>query len=368
MPNHEKLARKIYVASSWRNGKQPAIVRALRNAGHEVYDFRHPAPGNDGFHWSAVDPAWQSWNAETFRAGLQHPVAVEGFLLDWRAMLWADACVLVMPCGRSAHLELGYFVGAGKTALILLEDGEPELMYKMAHICTSMEEVHRELGAGQEAGEVVPPASAGVTLQSPLSAAPADPSIITDTVPRAALENVHVAMDGEYAAIVAHDPNGVMYMLAQVEVGGDQDGASCDSSAGERLPLREQAGAAPAAPIASAEEIVAKLRSYDYSYESGQWQGGPDVSDEDAAELLTAWADARYAQAREAARLSDTLSGELGLTQRLLGASDEQAREAWRLATDLDGFPTASGNKQLKNLIRHLLQIVNTPTKENPTP
>jgi len=46
--------------------------------------------------------------------------------------MWADACVLVMPCGRSAHLEAGYFVGANKRLVILIDDGEPELMYKLA--------------------------------------------------------------------------------------------------------------------------------------------------------------------------------------------------------------------------------------------
>ena len=31
---------KVYVASSWRNERQQEIVRALREAGHDVYD--HP--------------------------------------------------------------------------------------------------------------------------------------------------------------------------------------------------------------------------------------------------------------------------------------------------------------------------------------
>lgn len=56
-------------------------------------------------------------------------------------MKWADVCVLVMPCGRSAHLEAGWFVGAGKPTLILLENGEPELMYRMVgtnNICVSL--------------------------------------------------------------------------------------------------------------------------------------------------------------------------------------------------------------------------------------
>jgi hypothetical protein len=40
---------RIYVASSWRNLYQPTVVTALRQEGYEVYDFRHPAPGDDGF-------------------------------------------------------------------------------------------------------------------------------------------------------------------------------------------------------------------------------------------------------------------------------------------------------------------------------
>jgi nucleoside 2-deoxyribosyltransferase len=49
-------------------------------------------------------------------------------------MEWADACVLVLPCGRSAHLEAGWFAGKGKPVFVLTFDGEePELMAKMCH-------------------------------------------------------------------------------------------------------------------------------------------------------------------------------------------------------------------------------------------
>lgn len=133
---------KLYVASSWRNERQPGVVRALRDAGHEVYDFRHPAEGDDGFDWAEIDPAWQAWTPEEFRGALGHPIARRGFGSDFAAMQWADALVLVLPCGRSAHLEAGWAAGAGKPVAILLSDGEPELMYRMATaVCTSLEEV-----------------------------------------------------------------------------------------------------------------------------------------------------------------------------------------------------------------------------------
>jgi nucleoside 2-deoxyribosyltransferase len=123
---------RIYVASSWRNERQPKVVEILRMQGHEVYDFRNPAPGNGGFHWSEIDPNWQQWTPQEYLAALEHPIACAGYKLDMDALESADACVLVMPCGRSAHLEAGYAIGAGKPTAILVTDGEPELMYKMA--------------------------------------------------------------------------------------------------------------------------------------------------------------------------------------------------------------------------------------------
>lgn len=117
---------KIYVASSWRNTTQETVVMMLRQEGHDVYDFKHPTAGSNGFHWSEIDPAWQSWTPFEFIVGLRHEIAEEGFASDFDAMKWADACVLVLPCGRSAHIEAGYFVGANKPLIIMLNDGEIE--------------------------------------------------------------------------------------------------------------------------------------------------------------------------------------------------------------------------------------------------
>ena len=133
---------KIYVASSWRNNYQPEVVAALRDAGHEVYDFKNPKEGDKGFHWSEIDPDWQNWTPEKYRMGLRHPVAEECYYSDYNAMKWADVFVGVQPFGRSASLEMGWAAGAGKKTLLLLDNGEPELMVKMCdHICIGMEEM-----------------------------------------------------------------------------------------------------------------------------------------------------------------------------------------------------------------------------------
>ena len=124
----------IYVASSWRNPHQQMVVKALREKDHEVYDFRNPTPGNHGFAWSSIDPKWEEWKPDVYRQALKHPIAEDGFYLDMDALRRAEACVLVLPCGRSAHLELGYAAGTGCwTGILMLEPNEPELMYKMSN-------------------------------------------------------------------------------------------------------------------------------------------------------------------------------------------------------------------------------------------
>lgn len=137
-------ARRIYVASSWRNRDQPLIVEELRRRGHQVYDFRNPFHGNNGFAWSEIDPEWLAWHPRPFREALDHPIAVAGYNTDLDAMEWADTFVLALPCGRSAHIEAGWAIGAGKQTAILLheEKFEPELMYRMADlIACSLDEV-----------------------------------------------------------------------------------------------------------------------------------------------------------------------------------------------------------------------------------
>lgn len=49
---------RIYVASSWRNTYYPSVIDEIREAGHEVLDWRNPRPGDHGFSWNEIDPSW----------------------------------------------------------------------------------------------------------------------------------------------------------------------------------------------------------------------------------------------------------------------------------------------------------------------
>lgn len=134
-------AEYVYVASSWRNERQPSVVNMIRRRGIECYDFKD----SEGFHWSEVMdgyvPGSEKADVDQYLAALSACRSIQGFARDFDAMKMADAFVLVLPCGRSAHLELGWAVGQGKRTAILLDPDEnnevtPELMYKMVDLIT----------------------------------------------------------------------------------------------------------------------------------------------------------------------------------------------------------------------------------------
>lgn len=132
---------RIYVASSWRNARQPEVVAMLRGRGHDVYDFKNPAPGNHGFSWREIDPEWQAWTPHAYRRALATPIAEAGYEADVRALRDCEACVLVLPSGRSASWEFGYAMGQGKPGVVFMPEAcEPELMYREAAIVTSTSE------------------------------------------------------------------------------------------------------------------------------------------------------------------------------------------------------------------------------------
>ena len=124
--------KKIYVASSWRNTHYPEVVERLRLEGHFVYDFRNPPSGDPGFKWSNVGKDWLEWSPAQYPDKLTHPLAVKQFANDIKALQACDTCVLVLPCGRSAHTEAGWMAGSGRRVIAYIpERVEPELMYRL---------------------------------------------------------------------------------------------------------------------------------------------------------------------------------------------------------------------------------------------
>lgn len=139
---------RIYLASSWRNRHYEKVLGMLREAGHEVYDFKNPAPEDRGFSWSDVglkttEAAFGIGEAAVdlseLETALAHPRAQSSYLSDFMAIKSANVLVLLLPCGKSAHWELGAAAALGKVTVVCTPPGEglqPELMYMASHLCS----------------------------------------------------------------------------------------------------------------------------------------------------------------------------------------------------------------------------------------
>lgn len=140
------MNRKIYLASSWRNPHYEGHLSMLRLFGHEVYDFKNPAPKRPGFSWSQIEgfPPVETWGPLEMVEVHKTQRAKEGFFSDMSGLKWCDTCILLMPAGRSAHLEFGWACAANKSTHVMLmpEKFEPDLMHMMAdYVHTSFDEL-----------------------------------------------------------------------------------------------------------------------------------------------------------------------------------------------------------------------------------
>src|SRR6266508_2922314 len=127
----------IYLASSWKNSYYGSIVDCFDQWSIPCYNFKDDA----GFHWSEVKSDYKITDLKfnDYMMMLEHPRAEEGFERDFDNLKSADGLVLILPCGRSAHLELGYMIGVGKPTAIYFKHEpviQPELMYKMVGLLT----------------------------------------------------------------------------------------------------------------------------------------------------------------------------------------------------------------------------------------
>lgn len=112
---------KIYLVGSLRNPNVPVVANALEQVGHTVF--------SDWFAAGPIaDDSWQTYERErgrTYLQALKGVAADHVFQFDLKWLRWAEVGVLITPAGKSAHLELGWMIGAGKKGYVLLHE-EPE--------------------------------------------------------------------------------------------------------------------------------------------------------------------------------------------------------------------------------------------------
>lgn len=121
----------IYLAGSLRNQNIITIANELQVAtGQQVFaDWFAAGPEADD-HWKAYYEA----RGCNYRDALREPASVNVYNFDKKHIDACDAMVLVLPAGKSGHLELGYAIGSGKPGYILLDGSADrwDVMYQFA--------------------------------------------------------------------------------------------------------------------------------------------------------------------------------------------------------------------------------------------
>ncbi|KKM77499.1 hypothetical protein LCGC14_1369480 [marine sediment metagenome] len=126
---------KIYIASSWKNQKAVIeLAEYLERHGLEVDAFCRTNDKRYAFHWSELvdnEEDLANYNAIDM---MSDPRTQRAFKEDMKWLDWAECVIMLMPCGRSSHLEAGYAKGQGKLLYIYgdFPKGEFDVMYGMA--------------------------------------------------------------------------------------------------------------------------------------------------------------------------------------------------------------------------------------------
>lgn len=119
----------IYLIGSLRNPEVPTIANKLRAEGFEVFDDWYAAGPE-------ADDKWRDYEKErghSYQQALKGHAAKNVYNFDRTHLTNATDVVLVLPAGKSGHLELGWALGKGKRGYILLDNPERwDVMYQFA--------------------------------------------------------------------------------------------------------------------------------------------------------------------------------------------------------------------------------------------
>lgn len=138
------MVRKVvYLIGSLRNERIPDFATELEAlTGYEVFaDWFTPGPQADDYLQAYIA---KRRTTAGIRAALDSYAARHVFEFDKEHLDRADAAVLLMPAGKSGHLELGYTIGRGKPGFILFDE-EPERVDIMLQFATGITFSREEL-------------------------------------------------------------------------------------------------------------------------------------------------------------------------------------------------------------------------------
>lgn len=130
----------IYLIGSLRNPEVPEIANEIRKkTGHEVFDDWYAAGPEADDYWQK----YETNRGHSYAEALHGHAARHVYSYDHHHLERADVGVLILPAGKSGHLELG-FLARTVPCFILLSEGETprwDVMYQFATVCHTKEEL-----------------------------------------------------------------------------------------------------------------------------------------------------------------------------------------------------------------------------------
>lgn len=124
------MSKQIYLIGSLRNETIPKIGVHLREqTGLEVFDdWFSPGPEADDY-WKRYEES----RGRTYQEALKGWAGKHVFEFDKHHIDNSDIGVLIMPAGKSGHMELGYMIGCGKPCYVLMDTQDRwDVMYQFA--------------------------------------------------------------------------------------------------------------------------------------------------------------------------------------------------------------------------------------------
>ncbi len=123
---------QYFIASRWRNKETVLeLTEKLRAKGKSVYCFIE----GDGTEYALKDfeekhtPEEFMQKFESIPDWTTDPRVKEIFDVDMNALKESESLILLLPAGKSAHVEAGAAYGMGKRCILIGEQKEAESLY-----------------------------------------------------------------------------------------------------------------------------------------------------------------------------------------------------------------------------------------------
>lgn len=117
----------FFISSRWRNrDKVLELVKKLRNKGYSVYCFMEEKHNPGTIH---DDPEEVMSKFEAIQNWRNDPFVKRIFKRDLKGLTSSKCIVVLLPSGKSTHLEAGIGYGFGKKLVLIGEQMETESLY-----------------------------------------------------------------------------------------------------------------------------------------------------------------------------------------------------------------------------------------------